>query len=128
MMLNKPIKAELAALPPYRSTQHIPAEDKIIHMHFFVDPCHWLVAEYDPEFEIFFGYVNLGDASLAEWGDFSLQELEEVNVYGNQIVRDPTWQPTTFAEIKWQEAEVIVLFVKKERPEGKPTDLSGEKR
>ena len=52
--------------------------------------CTWLATEYDPEEEMFFGYVNLGDDMCAEWGRFSLEMLEELRFkpFGLGVERD----------------------------------------
>jgi hypothetical protein len=53
-------------------------KDPIVIAKFF-DPtggATWWSTEYDPEDKIFFGFVNLGDRDCAEWGSFSLDELE----------------------------------------------------
>lgn len=36
----------------------------------------WYATEYDPVNRIFFGYVSIFGDSNDEWGDFSLDELE----------------------------------------------------
>lgn len=98
-MWNKPTEEELAKLPPYRSTESIPLEDKLIHMHFFIGACDWYIAEYDPEYRVFFGFANLGDPQNAEWGDIPLDELTEINIRGVEIDRDLYWKPKKFDEI-----------------------------
>lgn len=39
----------------------------------------WLITEYDPESEIFFGFTCLNDIQCAELGYISLYELEDLN-------------------------------------------------
>jgi hypothetical protein len=98
-MWNKPSEKELAALPRLYSTVKIPFDKKIIHMHFFIGRCDWYIAEYSPKKRIFFGFANLGDDQMAEWGYISLDELEEINIGGLEIDRDLWWKPIRFAEI-----------------------------
>jgi hypothetical protein len=50
----------------------------------------WYATEYDPQDRIFFGFADpLGDPSCAEWGSFSLDELEAFRGhFGLGIERD----------------------------------------
>jgi len=114
-MWNKPSKAQLATVPPLYATDHIDCKDKIIYLHFFIGGCDWYVAEFDGE-DIFFGYVNLNDPFNAEWGYFSLRELEEINIKGVEIDTDLHWQPTKFSDIANQGARVVTreYFIKQE--------------
>ncbi len=98
-MWNKPSKAELDRLPRLYSNHDTGLEDIVIHMHFFLGSADWYAAEFDGE-DIFFGYVNLGDPQNAEWGNFSLTELDEINVNGIQVDRDLHWQPKKFSQIQ----------------------------
>lgn len=55
--------------------------DAIVHAHYFLGGCDWLVTEYDPGDELAFGWACLnGDRQNAELGYVSLLELEEVRV------------------------------------------------
>ena len=50
---------------------------------------------------MFFGYDVLnGDYGNAEWGYFSLAELQSTNIHGIHIDRDLYWQPMPFGEIE----------------------------
>ncbi|MGL5714339.1 MAG: DUF2958 domain-containing protein, partial [Paraclostridium sp.] len=40
----------------------------------------WYGIEYDPEHRIFFGYADIGYGG--EYGDFSLDELESISLFG----------------------------------------------
>lgn len=69
-------------------------EDPIVYAKFFF-PCSgwtWLVTEGQPEGSdfLFFGYVI---GFEAEWGYFSLRELESVNIKGIVIERDRYFEP-----------------------------------
>jgi len=49
----------------------------------------WFATEYDPENRLFFGYVSLFGDYNDEWGEFSLDELEQTTVrMGLGIERD----------------------------------------
>ena len=61
-------------------------------MHFFIRGCDWYAAEFDGR-DRFLGFINLNDAMNAEWGYFSLSELDSISVNGMQIDRDLYWQP-----------------------------------
>lgn len=50
----------------------------------------WYATEYDPERRVFYGYVSIFGDHRDEWGDFPLDELEELRVppFGLPIERD----------------------------------------
>ena len=53
----------------------------IVHAHYFVGGCDWLVTEYDPAERLVFGWACLNDdRQNAELGYASLAELSEVRV------------------------------------------------
>ena len=94
-MWNKPSVDELSKLPKPYSTEGVPLREKLIVMHFFMGGSDWFAAEYDPEEQIFFGFVILNqDYEMAEWGYFSLQELSELKVSYLEVDRDLYWTPT----------------------------------
>lgn len=92
-MWNPPTKKQLDRIPPLYATEKTKVEDKLIHMHFFIGGCDWYATEYDPEDRVFFGFAILnGDMQNAEWGYFSLDELESVKIPpGIEIDRDCYW-------------------------------------
>ncbi len=116
-MLNQPPHEVLDQLPRIYETSCVPLEAKVIHAHFFCGPADWYVAEYDGEDE-FFGFANLGDDDMAEWGSFSLNELKEICVPGSPVIESGTgvilgrlvlmvewdeyWKPRPFGEIQWR--------------------------
>ena len=110
-MWNEPSKKQLALLPRLYETEGTDPADIIIHLHFFIGGCDWYIAEYDGD-DIFFGYVNLGDPAMTEWGYISFQELKasqvEAPVLKNgrptvdlpiQVDRELPWRPKKFSEI-----------------------------
>lgn len=99
-MWNAPTVQELSRIPGLYRNEHVPAADKIIHMHFFIGGCDWYAAEFDGE-DLFFGYAVLnGDYENAEWGYFSLAELQGICVHGLEIDRDLYWQPIPAGEVE----------------------------
>lgn len=101
-MWNPPTPLQLLKLPRLYSTEKIPLEEKVIHMHFFLGGCDWYAAEYDPNERIFFGYAILNnDLDNAEWGYFSLNELAKVKTSsGVEIDRDLHWKPIKAIKIE----------------------------
>lgn len=98
-MWNEPTAQELSRIPGLYQTDHILIPDTIIHMHFFIGGCDWYVAEFDGE-DMFFGYAVLhGDLGNAEWGYYSLAELQSINIRGLEVDRDLHWQPVPFGDI-----------------------------
>lgn len=102
-MWNIPSQSRLDLIPRLYATEHIPLQDKLIHLHFFIGSSDWFVAEFDGD-DIFFGYVILnGDLQCAEWGYFSFSELTEVKVNGWCEVDcelESCWRVKVFREIR----------------------------
>lgn len=81
-MWNVPSQSRLDKIPRLYKTEHIPLQDKLIYLHFFIGSSDWYVAEYDGD-DTFFGYVILNsDLECAEWGYFSFSELKAIRVQG----------------------------------------------
>lgn len=88
-----PVASELTNVPRlYKTDGQKPAET-VLHLHYFVGPCDWWLAEYDSETRIGFGYACLGDPQSAEWGYVSLEELEGINLGFLVVERDLHWKP-----------------------------------
>jgi len=88
----------LESIPLLYETEAVPLEQKLVHLHYFVGSCDWYVAELDDDSWSAFGYANLGDAQNAEWGYFSLPELEAVVVRPGFVVeRDLCWTAQSFS-------------------------------
>ncbi len=103
-MWNIPSQSRLDQIPRLYGTEHIPLQDKLIYLHFFIGGSDWFVAEYDGD-DTFFGYVILnGDYQCAEWGYFSFSELKEVKVNGWCEVDcelDEIWEVKEFSEVRF---------------------------
>jgi len=100
-----PPAAELAQIPGLYETDGIPAEAKLIPLHYFCAAGDWWVAEIGEEDgePIAFGYVKLAAyPEGAEWGYTPLAELEQVNVHHGLVIaeRDLFWEPRKFADIR----------------------------
>ena len=54
---------------------------------------YWLIAELDRKKNLAFGYANLNDDELAEWGYIDINELLE-----NGAELDREWKPCTYKE------------------------------
>jgi hypothetical protein len=98
-----PPAAELAEVPGLYETDGIPAEAKLIPLHYFAASGDWWIAEIgtDDGQLLAFGYAKLAVYPDGEWGYVDLAELEEVNVHHGLVVveRDLHWQPRKFADI-----------------------------
>ena len=93
-------KAILNALPSLYATDHLTVDDKAVLVKFFCPWSHWAWygVEYDPEQELFFGFVK---GSYDEWGYFSLAEMKEVTgPMGLKIERDLYFKPCKFKNLK----------------------------
>ena len=81
-MWNTLTEDRLSRIPKLYETEHIPLQEKLIHLHFFIGGCDWYVAEYDGE-DLFWGFVILNDDfQNAEWGYISFSELKSIKVGG----------------------------------------------
>jgi len=84
-MWNEPRKERLNKIPKLYETEHVPLNDKLIHLHFFIGGSDWFVCEYDGD-DLFWGYAILNnDFHMAEWGYFSLSELKTISLNGIEI-------------------------------------------
>ena len=100
-MWNKPSIEELTKLPAFYTTEEVPLKKKMIYMHFFKGGCDWYVAEYDPEQRLFFGFAILNsDYDMAEWGYFSLRELDELKAKFLEVDRDLYFSPCKASEVE----------------------------
>ncbi|SFL22700.1 DUF2958 domain-containing protein [Halanaerobium salsuginis] len=74
-------------------------EDPLVYIKYFhpLSSWSWYVCAFDPEREVFTGLV---DGFEVEWGDFSLREMEEVEVMGLCIERDLHFNKIRLSELK----------------------------
>ena len=99
-MWNPPSPNLLCQVPRLRATEHTPAKEKVIYLHFFFGGCDWFAAEFDGH-DLFFGFAILNDDfDNAEWGYFTLSELQGINIHGLEIDHDLYWKPTPAGEIE----------------------------
>lgn len=102
-----PRAVELSAIPALYTTEEQPLGERMVYLHYFasVGSAEFWLIELEPGTGTAFGYVNLGDPQMAEWGGFYLPELEEMTIPGRllapgvfapplYIERDLEWTPT----------------------------------
>jgi hypothetical protein len=81
-MWNTLTEDRLSRIPKLYETEHIPLQEKLIHLHFFIGGCDWYIAEFDGE-DLFWGFAILNDDfQNAEWGYISFSELKSIKVGG----------------------------------------------
>ena len=87
---HKFVPSESRKWPSIEEARRQSVDSVRIHAHYFVGAADWYVAGYDPQTHTAFGYACIGDPMNAEWGEFSLAELEAVRVgiYKQPIERD----------------------------------------
>lgn len=91
-------------IPALNATEKVDANDKIMHVRLFAlaSAATWLIAEYDPEEKVAFGYADLNGAGReggAEWGYISIEELESLKYLGiPRVERDVHFEPRKFSE------------------------------
>lgn len=74
----------------------VPADDKIVYLHYFHGGCDWYITERDEwgiQYQMF-GYANLGDDEMAEWGYVGVPELED-----SRVELALFWKPCRFGDI-----------------------------
>lgn len=102
------------SLPVYGSTSEQSAQDIVIHAKFFAlgSAATWLVAEFDAEDNIVYGYCDLyglGRDGGAEWGSTSVAELESLRYLGiPRVERDIHFTPRPFADCVDEEGRIKV--------------------
>jgi len=77
-------------------------KDPIVIAKFFnpIGRGYWFATEYDPTDKIFFGYVSLFGDYNDEWGSFSLEELESLELpLGMKIERDLHFKECPASEV-----------------------------
>jgi len=88
---------------PYGQDE-VPADDKIVYLHYFYGGCDWYITERDEwgiQYQMF-GYANLGDDDMAEWGYVGVPELED-----SRVELDLFWKPCRFCDIDKEQSEQV---------------------
>jgi len=82
-------------IPKLYATENIPIESKIIYQRYQIGDLgfYWLIAELDKKKNLAFGYANLNDDELAEWGYIDIDELLE-----NGAEFDREWKPCPYKD------------------------------
>jgi len=82
-------------IPKLYATEDSPLERKMIYQRYEIKELgfYWLIAELDQKENLAFGYANLNDDELAEWGYIDINELLE-----NSAELDKEWKPCTYKE------------------------------
>jgi hypothetical protein len=87
-------------IPKLYSQEKVKTDEKIVHAKFFFPAGNWTWFVTEGEDEdgdfIFFGYV-LGFE--AEWGYFTLNELQNINIKGLTVERDLYFKPGKFKDV-----------------------------
>ena len=84
-------------IPKLYETEGISLDDKMIYQKWEIPQIgfYWLIAEVDLEKDLAFGYANLNDDQMAEWGYIPIDELKE---NGASLIED--WIPMRYGEIE----------------------------
>jgi len=82
-------------IPELYATEGVPFEEKIIYRRYRIERLgyYWLIAELDRKSNLAFGYANLNNDLLAEWGYISIDELLE-----NGAELDESWKPCKYRD------------------------------
>jgi hypothetical protein len=102
-MAQKLITADIRKkAPKLRSTSELKSSEvKVIAKFFGGAACTWYMTEYDPDVNLAFGFVTLGDHEMAELGYFSITELSEIRFrpFGSVVERDMYFGKHTLEEV-----------------------------
>lgn len=95
----------LSAAPLLGSTEDVDVSDKTIYVRITAtnSPAEWLVAEYEPDLGIAFGWCDLG-VGFPEWGYVTVDELLNLDVEVSpgahvRIEHDLDFEPTRFGDL-----------------------------
>ncbi|MCL5068356.1 MAG: DUF2958 domain-containing protein [Thaumarchaeota archaeon] len=82
-------------IPGLYETESVALEEKTIFQRYEIKSIgfYWLISELDSDQNLAFGYANLNDDEMAEWGYISIAELLE-----NGASLDRDWKPCKFQE------------------------------
>ena len=82
-------------IPGLYETESVALEEKTIFQRYEIKSIgfYWLISELDSDQNLAFGYANLNDDGMAEWGYISIAELLE-----NGASLDRDWKPCKFQE------------------------------
>ena len=85
------------------SVNDVPDTDAKVICKFFTPDANatWYALEYDPRSEEFFGFADLGNPDFAEFGYFTLEQLESVKgKLGLPVERDMHFEDMTVKQLK----------------------------
>ncbi len=109
-------------IPKLGETDGTSFDEKIIHQMWFEPQSHfwWLIAEYDPEDDIAFGFANLDSDMNAEWGHIPISEIRGIGA-----VQDDKWKPVKFPEGKQMAKNRASAAFSNSQKTGSGSDLDG---
>lgn len=91
---------QFLAAPDLYATEDVPAEEKIVHEHYFVGGCDWWIMETDKETGDAFGFTVMnGNVADGELGYVHLPELEDLQSGIVIVERDLDWTPAPFGTV-----------------------------
>ena len=96
-------KEILNKIPAPNNTDQTPLEERICYVRFFhcLSNWTWFATEFDPATGIFFGWV---DGDFPEWGTFSLEEMESINIRGLILFNDEKLRDSIcYLWARWQD-------------------------
>jgi hypothetical protein len=89
-----------AAIPKLYSQEKVSMQEKTVHAKFFFPAADWtwFVTEGEQEGDdfVFFGFVK---GFEEEWGYFTLNELEHINIRHLTVERDLHFKPGKFSDV-----------------------------
>jgi hypothetical protein len=90
-------------IPALYSQENIKTQEKMIHARFFFPAADWtwfvIEGKQETDDYVFFGFVV---GFVEEWGYFTLNELENINVEHLTVERDLHFKPGKFGDVMAQ--------------------------
>lgn len=87
-------------IPALYSQENIKTQEKTVYAKFFFPAVEWtwfvLEAKQEADDFVFFGFVI---GFVEEWGYFTLNELEHINIEGLTVERDLHFKPDKFCDV-----------------------------
>jgi hypothetical protein len=93
-------KSRLSSMPRLSEAQGMPFPERWVQVRFCRENGEWFAVEYDPEQQLFYGYINVRPGP-PYWGYFGLDEIVDCWIPSlcPELEMDLNWAPRQVKEI-----------------------------